>query len=258
MDIHGGKTKVLTNAAAVLGATTPSSIAVSGEQYEVLCHEGCTKYLGREICYNDPHEVEFSNRVSKAWAAFSKHKRELTDRRHCLKTRLKLLDAVVTSTLLYGCETWSLRVDQQNRLRVLQRKMLRMVLNARRRILPADGSDAASSTDASDHSTNTSNLEPWVDFLRRTAQWTDQQLKDAGLSKSDVLWRKRKWQWAAKLLGEGLDKWGVKATLCFGSHWYTQTSRAAAGKHVPKNDGSKTLWTTSKTSYQKLARVGMI
>ena len=82
LKIHSGKTKVLTNAAAVLAATPPSSIAVSGERYEVLIHEGCAKYLGRTICYNDPHEAEFSNRVSKAWAAFSKHKRELTDRRH--------------------------------------------------------------------------------------------------------------------------------------------------------------------------------
>ena len=59
-------------------------------------------------------------------------------------------------------------------------------------ILPAGRSDAASSTDASDHSTNTSNLDPWVDFLKRTAQWTDQQLTNAGLSEWNVLWRKRK------------------------------------------------------------------
>ena len=87
---------------------------------------------------------------------------------------------------MYGCETWALRVDQQKRLAVLQRKMLRMVLNAKRRTLPASSSDASVSADTSDEGSDISNLEPWVDFLKRTAQWTDEQLKNAGLSQWTV------------------------------------------------------------------------
>ena len=213
LKIHCGKTKVLTNASRTTGATIPSSIAVAGEEYEILCYEGSTKYLGRKICYDDQHEVEFGNRVAKAWAAFSKFKRELTDRRHRLEARLKLFDAVVTSTLMYGCETWSLRIDQQRRLSVLQRKMLRMVLNARRRVICTGSSDASASADISDQDSDTSNLEPWVDFLRRTAQWTDEQLQKAGLSQWIVAWKKKKWQWAAKLMKDDADKWSVRATL---------------------------------------------
>ena len=86
LKIHSGKTKVLTNAARVTVATTPGYITVAGERYEVLAYDGCTRYLGRKICYDDPHETEFCNRVAKAWAAFRKYKRELTDRRHRLQT----------------------------------------------------------------------------------------------------------------------------------------------------------------------------
>ena len=150
--------------------------------------------------------------------------------------------------------TWSLRVDQRSTLRVLQRKMLRMVLNARLRILPVASSDATSNTDASDHSSITSNLEPWVDFLRRTAHWTDDHLKTAGLSEWTVLWKRRKWQWAAKLLGEGPGKWSVKATL-----WQPLVhSNIPRGRRQArsKTNGNKISLTTSRGSYQKQGRVG--
>ena len=129
-----------------------------------------------------------------------------------MKNRLKLFDAVVTSTLLYGCESWSLRVDQHRRLHVLQRKMLRMVLNARRHTVHSSTSGASVSAEAADHESDASYLEPWSDFLRRTAQWTDQQLKDAGLSQWTVQAKRRKWKWAAQLMDNAANKWSAIAT----------------------------------------------
>ena len=211
--IHSGKTKVLTNASGVIGSAVPKSIVVGDEHYDVLDYDGSTKYLGRKVCYNDPHETEFNNRVAKAWDAFTKYRHELTDRRHKLPTRLKLFDAVVSSTLLYGCESWTLRVDHQRRLTVIQRKMLRMVLNAKRRSVPTDGSDDSQTTDTSDIESEATCLEPWPEFLKRTALWTDEQLVKSGLHQWVVQWKTRKRQWAAKLMAEGTDKWSSTATL---------------------------------------------
>ena len=202
---------MLTNASAVTGARLPSDITVDAQQFAVLGYEESTKYLGRKVCYNDLHEAEFSNRLAAAWGSFTRHKQELTDRRHRLHNRLKLFDAVVSSTLLYGCETWSLRVDQQRRLQVVQRKMLRMVLNSKRRTLP--GSNASDATEDSGSESDPTYLEPWVDFLKRTAQWTDQQLERAGLCQWTVQWKSRKWSWAAKLMEGNTDKWSTMATL---------------------------------------------
>ena len=213
LKIHSGKTKVLTNAWAVTGTRVPSNIVVDGEQYSVLGHDESTKYLGRKVCYNDPNEVEFSNRVAVAWGAFSKHKEELTDRRYWLKDRLKLFDAVVTSTLLYGCETWTLKADQQRRLQVLQRKMLRMVMNAKRRTLQSSSDNGSVHTETSDDDSAASQLEPWPDFLKRTAHWVDQQLEREGLCQWVVQWRRRKWKWAGELMEGKIDKWSSRATL---------------------------------------------
>ena len=209
LKIHSGKTKVSTNAGRVSSQKIPSNITVDGEKYEVLSPEESTKYLGRKVGYEDPQGVEFDNRVAKAWGAFSKHKQELTDRRHYLKNRLKLFDAVVTPTLLYGCETWTLRADQQRRLRVVQRKMLRMILNAKRRAVAPNSS---SDTDAEDEEDDAEVLEPWQDFLKRAAQWTDEQLEKASIQQWVVQWKKRKWKWAGRLFDAGNNKWSAVAT----------------------------------------------
>ena len=114
---------------------------------------------------------------------------------------------------MYGCGTWSLRADQQRRLNVLQRKMLRMVLNAKRRTIHYSSTAPSVDTTKSDDGSDDSNLEPWADFLKRTARWTEEQLQNAGLSQWLVLWKRRKWQWAGKLVEEGADKWSTRAAL---------------------------------------------
>ena len=116
-----------------------------------------------------------------------------------MAARLKLFEAVVSSTILYGCECWTLRIDQQRRLVVLQRKMLRMVLNAKRRTMPTS-SDTNASADSSDHESESQEMKSWADFMKRTAKWTDEQLAKAGIRQGVVQWKRRKWQWAAKLM----------------------------------------------------------
>ena len=98
---------------------------------------------------------------------FSRHKQQLTDRRHRLKDRLRLFDVVVTSSLIYGCETWSLRVDQERRLKVTQRKMLRMVLNAKRRSTPPPSESESKSEAESEQGDEPDALEPLQEFLKR-------------------------------------------------------------------------------------------
>ena len=97
----------------------------------------------------------------------------MIDRHHRLKDRLRLFDAVVTPTLLYGREVWILRADQGRRLKVAQRKMLRLVLNAKRRTLAPSSESDPGSGQKSDLSDELDVLEPWPEFLKRVSQWTD-------------------------------------------------------------------------------------
>ena len=55
-------------------------------------------------------------------------------------------------------------------------------------------------------------LEPWHEFLRRTACWTEEQLKAAGQKEWLTIWRTRQWNWARKLVNEDSHKWSAIAT----------------------------------------------
>ena len=56
-----------------------------------------------------------------------------------MKDLLKLFNVVVSSTILYGCEAWALRSDQQQRVRTVQCRMLRLVVNATSRQVQLEG-----------------------------------------------------------------------------------------------------------------------
>ena len=213
---HAGKTIILTNADVVAKRELPAVVEVEGQHYQVTGSMGVTKWLGRKIRFHDPNDFELSNRIASAWGAFTKFKWELTNRQFRLKDRLKLFNAVVTSTMLYGCEAWTLKTDQQRRVRAVQRRMLRLVLNSRRRRVQlsdtSQESDDGGIGEEEGHDEQLHLLEPWHEFLRRTACSTEEQLKAAGQKEWLTIWRTRQWNWARKLVNEDSHKWSATAT----------------------------------------------
>ena len=100
---------------------------------EVLPRNGKIKYLGRQITFENGTVVELSNRIKAAWAKFMQYKSELTKKHYSLSDRLRLFEAVVTPTVLYGSEAWTMTAEMSRLLRTTQRRMLRMVLGQGRR-----------------------------------------------------------------------------------------------------------------------------
>ena len=92
---------------------------------EVLGPEASAMYLGRALSLTDTHGVELANRINKAWAKFGVWKQELTDREVPLQLRLKLFQAVITPTVLYGSGSWVMTDARQAVLQSAQLKMLR-------------------------------------------------------------------------------------------------------------------------------------
>ena len=71
--------------------------------------------------------------MARAWKKFYANKRQLCDKQYRLGYRLKLFDAVVTSTALYGSGCWTMTTAREAKLRSTQRRMLMKVLRMRRR-----------------------------------------------------------------------------------------------------------------------------
>ena len=154
------------------------------------------------------HETELCNRMRAAWACFSRHQGELTNKRYPIKSRLRLFEATVSATALYGCEAWTLKVEQQRRLRTTHRKMLRTILGAKRWVINSDGSsEALSGEEEQEDGDDIDLLEPWVDFLKRTTKRVEDLLAASELKDWLTTWRRRQWKWARQLMEPCGQKW---------------------------------------------------
>ena len=108
-------------------------------------------------------------------------KQELTGKTYSLQNRLRLFQSTVGATLLYGAEAWALTRQMEKKVLRLQRRMLRMILGHGRRKLGPDDDE----------------LEPWVDWLKRTTREAEKKLKEIGVETWTVTYRRRKWKWAS-------------------------------------------------------------
>ena len=76
-------------------------------------------------------DVELSRRISSAWAAFNEYRHILKTPSFPMRYKAKIFHAVILPRLLYGSESWALSKKNIERLRVVQRKMERGMLNKR-------------------------------------------------------------------------------------------------------------------------------
>ena len=212
--LHPDKTKILHNSWTRL-KNIPAHVNANGMQIEVLRAEESTKYLGRKLCFSDPHRVELENRISNAWKKFYSLKQELTGKHYSINDRLRLFHGTVTPTVLYGCEAWALSTELENRLQKTQRQMLRMILGVPRRVMhvcPDDGSDVTSNADEETHVESAAeSLEPWVDWIRRSTHEAEKRMKELKLEDWVTLHRRRKWRWARKVAASPIPSWSKHA-----------------------------------------------
>ena len=92
-------------------------------------------------------QAEVSFRMARAWAKFSAFRAELTNKNFNLYDRVRLFNSVVTPCALYGCGSWALTQQDEQQIRVTQRRMLRAILNKPRRVYEASGAATSAGDD---------------------------------------------------------------------------------------------------------------
>ena len=107
-----------------------SFVDVAGGMVEILFAEATHKYLGRVLSGSPGArgQTELKNRFSQAWAKYSKHRGTLINKLVPVKLRLRLFDATVSPTVLYGLSVLPLTRAQLDKLDALQRRMLRNIV----------------------------------------------------------------------------------------------------------------------------------
>ena len=78
-------------------------------------------YLGCEVRMDGDIRNEVGIMIGKAGAAFRKMEKVWTEKGMSLRTKLKLLNNIVLSVLLYGCESWKYLKEIEKRVRKFER-----------------------------------------------------------------------------------------------------------------------------------------
>ncbi|KAI8494398.1 hypothetical protein Bbelb_276240 [Branchiostoma belcheri] len=109
LTISGKKTKKMLTGSH----SPPTSVFIDGKEVKTVQN---FTYLGSSINSNGDMDNELDCRVGKASAAFNQLGKLWRNKKLSLKTKMRFYNSNVLSTLLYGCETWHLKLSQERRL----------------------------------------------------------------------------------------------------------------------------------------------
>ena len=126
LTISLGKTEVLFQPAPAAVAHLPT-ISIGGTQLKTVDH---FKYLGRVISSDGSLDKVISARICKASQALGRLKTRVLNQHNIRQsTKLKVYRAVVLTSLLYGCESWTLYRRHLKQLERVHMCSLRTFLN---------------------------------------------------------------------------------------------------------------------------------
>ena len=90
------------------------------------------KYLGVTVTNTNNIREEIKRRINMRNACYYSLEKMLSS--HLLSKKLKVntYKTIILPVVLYGCETWSLTLREEHRLRVFENKVLRKIFGAKR------------------------------------------------------------------------------------------------------------------------------
>ena len=125
LDLNASKTKIITN-----DLYQENFIMVGDEQVSIIEEDGKHKYLGRYISgvLENRSNVEIAHRIQCAWHKFGRRTSILTNKNVSIKLRLKLFDATVSPSVLFGLCALPISEQNMSKITVCQNKMLRKIV----------------------------------------------------------------------------------------------------------------------------------
>ena len=211
LKLHPGKTKIMHNG---IGYGSGVKEARCGTMcIEVLDQDSHTAYLGRAVRLTDMNDEEIKSRISKAWSKYGTFRKELNDASVPIKLRMKLFDAVVSPTILYGSEAWAMTKRRQVMLRSTQRKMLRLMIQAHRTYDYFD-----------DH----------ISWIKDATKKAEAAMAEHGVKSWTESQCARSWAWAGKVAQSHEGRWTYLAAK-WQPHARRSRGRPKARWHDPIN-----------------------
>ena len=90
------------------------------------------KYLGTTLTDQNSIQVEIKSRLKLGNACYHSVQNLLSSRLLAKNLKIKIYRTVILPVVLYGCETWSLTLREERRLRVFENRVLRKVFGPKK------------------------------------------------------------------------------------------------------------------------------
>ena len=90
------------------------------------------KYLGTTLTNQNHIQEEINSRLKSGNACCHSVQILLSSSLLCRNLKVKIYRTVILPVFLYGCETWSLTLRKEHRLRVLENRVLRGIFGPKR------------------------------------------------------------------------------------------------------------------------------
>jgi hypothetical protein len=90
------------------------------------------KYLGTTLTDQNRMHEEINSRLNSGNACYHSVRCLLSSRLLSGNVKVKLCRAIILPVVLYGCETWSVTLREEHRLRVFENRVLRGILGPKR------------------------------------------------------------------------------------------------------------------------------
>jgi len=90
------------------------------------------KYLGTIITNQNPIQEESKSRLKSGNACYYSVQNLLPSSLLSKNLKIKIYRTIILPIVLYGCETWSLTLREEHRLKVFENRVLRRVFGPRR------------------------------------------------------------------------------------------------------------------------------
>jgi hypothetical protein len=90
------------------------------------------KYLGTTLTNQNDIQDEMKSRLNSGNACYYSVQNLLSSRLISTNLKIKIYTTVILPVVLYGCETWSLTLREDHRLRVFENRVLRRIFGPKR------------------------------------------------------------------------------------------------------------------------------